>query len=346
MKKFKLTIAGLMLAMLLGGYSTATAQNVQKFDLNGDGAVDVADMSALIGYMAGARQQGAQFLFRKQTDATKLGESAGKAVDLGLPSGRQWADKNLGYSKDPDFGAYFAWGGRTWVAAKGTNVDKGYVLEAGTMLEDKKTAFTWSNYEWSEGSTWKDVNKYTVKDGTEDAWWYSYGTYGNSTFRGDEKDVLEAEDDAASFHWGGKWRMPYAYEFQELLEYTDQYWDTDKKELQSGKSAREAKGVFGCWFRGKNPGRDGLDWSKYEIFLPAAGDIEYQYVEYRIGQYMFPRGKYWSKEHEGHFGHQPTSMAAILSINRKHCCENEADNYISFYERQYGLSIRPVLGDE
>jgi hypothetical protein len=133
MKKSRLKIAGaMMLAMLLGGYNTASAQN---FDLNGDGTVDVADMSALISYMAGNKQS-SDFAFRKQSDAQNLGESAGTAVDLGLPSGRKWADRNLGYSKDPDYGTYFAWGGRTSVTAKGKN----FVIEAGTMLDDKKTA--------------------------------------------------------------------------------------------------------------------------------------------------------------------------------------------------------------
>ena len=338
MKKFRLNAAGvMMLAMLLGGYNTtASAQN---FDLNGDGSVDVADVSALISHMAG--KQSSTFAFRKQTDAKKLSES-GSAVDLGLPSGRKWANKNVGYSQDADYGTYFAWGGRTWVAAKGTN----YVIEAGTMLEDKKTAFTWKNYEWiSEGgTTWRDVCKYTVQDGVEDAWWYGYGADG-AVFCGDDKEVLDSDDDAATFHWGGKWRLPYTHEFEELLEYTDQVWDTDKKELQSGKTAKDAKGIWGCWFIGKNPGRDGKDWSKAEIFLPAAGSVEYQYVEYRDGQYMFPRGKYWAKEQDGHAGHQPTSSATILSINRKPCCENEADAYISAYERQYGLSVRPVQGD-
>lgn len=341
MKKFRLKFASVMLAMLLGGYSSASAQN---YDLNGDGNVDVADMSALISYMAGKPQSG-QFAFRQQSDAKKIGESAGKAIDLGLPSGRKWADKNLGYSKDGDYGTYFAWGGVTWVLAKGKN----YVLEAGTMLDDKKTAFTWKNYEWinpdATNWTWRDVNKYTVADGAEDAWWYGYGPYGNSTFCGDNLEELESDDDAATFHWGKQWRMPYFLEFEELLEYTDQIWDTDKRELQSGKSAKDAKGVWGCWFRGKNPGRDGRDWSSAEIFLPAAGEIQGQYVEYRDGQYIFPRGKYWIKDHCIHFGHQPTSTAGALSINRKVCCDSEADNYIVWPERKYGLSIRPVLGD-
>ena len=116
MKKFRLKIAGFMLVMLLGGYSNASAQN---FDLNGDGAVNVADMSALISYMAGNKQS-TDFAFRKQSDAKKLGES-GTAVDLGLPSKRQWATKNVGYSKDADYGTYFSWGGVVPVTAKGKN---------------------------------------------------------------------------------------------------------------------------------------------------------------------------------------------------------------------------------
>ena len=327
MKKSTIKIAGfMMLAMLLGGHNTASAQN---FDLNGDGAVDVADMSALITYMAG-NPQGGQFAFRKQANATKLNESAGTAVDLGLPSGRKWADRNIGYSQDPDYGTYFAWGGRTAVTAKGKN----YVFDAGTILEDKKTAFTWKNYEWicEGGTTWKDVCKYTIEDGAEDAWWYGYGPYGNATFCGDGIDVLEEDDDAATFHWKGKWRMPYTHEIEELLEYTTQTWTF-------AKMTPNSKEVWGCEFKGPN-GKT--------IFLPAAGSAEYQYVEYRDGQYKFPRGKYWGKEvdhNKGHFGHQPTSSATILSINRKVCCEDEAEAIVSSYERQYGLSIRPVLGD-
>lgn len=338
MKKSTIKIAGfMMLAMLLGGHNTASAQN---FDLNGDGAVDVADMSALITYMAG-NPQGATFAFRDNKDAKQgdLGESNGggaKAIDLGLPSGRKWADKNVGWKKD-DYGVYFAWGGLSWANAKGK-----------LYLSGSDPCYDWSHYEHSVGSTWKDVCRYTVEDGAEDAYWYGYGSDGNSTFCGDGLEILNDGpngDDAASFYWGGKWRMPYASEFQELLEYTDQIWDTDKEELQKGTNPKDVKGIWGCWFIGKNPGRDSLDWSKSKIFLPAAGCIEGNRIEYRNNQYMFQKGKYWAKDHHVHFGHQPTSTAASLFINRKHCCEDEADNYIYFPERQYGFSIRPVQGD-
>ena len=335
-----------MLAMFLGSFSTASAQN---FDLNDDGAVDVADVSALISYMAGSRQAPV-IMNRVQTDAAKakLNETGAQAIDLGLPSMRKWADRNIGYSKDKDYGVYFAWGGLNWVVARQTNVPNGYVLEPGVSYDDKVTAFNWKNYEWiAPGrTTWRGISKYQVEDGamnegTDTVKWYN----DDRSFSGDNIWILENDDDAAKYHWGAKWRMPYTHEFQELLDYTDQIWDTDQKELQKGISAKDAKGIWGCWFRGKNPGRDGLNWSGAEIFLPAAGDIEYQYVEYRIGQYMFPRGKYWSREIGSHFGHD-SSQAEILSISRQHCCEDEPLNAVTYSERQYGLTIRPVLDDE
>ena len=33
-----------------------------------------------------------------------------KAIDLSLPSGRLWADKNVGAEKETDYGLYFQWG--------------------------------------------------------------------------------------------------------------------------------------------------------------------------------------------------------------------------------------------
>ena len=33
-----------------------------------------------------------------------------KAIDLGLPSGRLWADRNVGAESETDYGLYFQWG--------------------------------------------------------------------------------------------------------------------------------------------------------------------------------------------------------------------------------------------
>lgn len=50
---------------------------------------------------------------RKFTTPKTGGESsskAGKAVDLGLPSGTKWADRNVGAANAESYGDYFAWG--------------------------------------------------------------------------------------------------------------------------------------------------------------------------------------------------------------------------------------------
>lgn len=321
MKKSTIKIAGfMMLAMLLGGHGTASAQN---FDLNGDGAVDVADVSALISHMAGESQNAD---IQRAVNAARVqpNETPGTAINLGLPSGRRWADKNLGYSKDKRYGMYFAWGECKGIEAK----EKPVVL--------KDACFDWTNYEWvySGGTTWMDISKYTIEDGvTDTVSWYTKDE--PRTFIGDNLRFLVDADDAAHAIWKSKWRMPYTYEFEELLEFTTQIWSFEVIEKDT---------IWGCKFFGLNPASDGRDHSKDYVFFPAAGSAENQYVEYRDGQYMFAKGKYWSKELDGHFAHD-SSSATMLSISRKHCCEDEVDAMIYFYERRYGLSIRPVMGD-
>lgn len=61
-------------------------------------------------------------------------------VDLGLPSGLLWADRNIGASQPAAYGDYFAWG------------------------ETKpKTNYSWDTYKW--GSDSKSLTKYNLKDG-------------------------------------------------------------------------------------------------------------------------------------------------------------------------------------
>lgn len=40
----------------------------------------------------------------------KKNESNYNAIDLGLPSGLLWADRNIGASTEEDSGLYFQWG--------------------------------------------------------------------------------------------------------------------------------------------------------------------------------------------------------------------------------------------
>ena len=99
------------------------------------------------------------------------------AVDLGLPSGTLWADRNVGADSPEDYGDYFAWG------------------ETST-----KSIYDRSTYKWCRGSSGTMTKYCTIS---------SYGTVDNKT-------VLDLEDDAAYVNMGTEWRMPTTDELQEL----------------------------------------------------------------------------------------------------------------------------------
>lgn len=106
-------------------------------------------------------------------------------VDLGLPSGRLWADRNVGASSPEDYGLYFQWGDTVGYTAE--------QIEAGEKTFD----FYYSDYfDTTDGG--KTFNKYAK----------------------DKLTVLEASDDAASVNMGSDWRMPTQAEMQELIDNT------------------------------------------------------------------------------------------------------------------------------
>lgn len=67
----------------------ASAQE-DKCDVNGDGVVNIMDVMYVVDHV--------------------LGNHEPKAVDLGLPSGTKWADRNVGANKPEEYGGYYAWG--------------------------------------------------------------------------------------------------------------------------------------------------------------------------------------------------------------------------------------------
>ena len=71
------------------GIMGASAQK-DNCDVNGDGVVNIADVVYVVDHV--------------------LGKHDPVAVDLGLPSGRKWADRNVGASKPEEHGGYYAWG--------------------------------------------------------------------------------------------------------------------------------------------------------------------------------------------------------------------------------------------
>ena len=110
-------------------------------------------------------------------------------VDLGLPSGLLWADRNIGATTPEETGLYFQWGDV-----------QGYTAEqVGNGEGQKYFNSNFSDYKFYSTSRF---TKYNDTDG---------------------KIVLDLEDDAAHVLMGGNWRMPTQDDFHELINNTDLY---------------------------------------------------------------------------------------------------------------------------
>ena len=114
---------------------------------------------------------------------------AAVAVDLGLPSGTKWADRNVGASTASDYGGYFAWG------------------ETST-----KSDYDWSTYKY--GNAYNKLTKYCTNS-----------SYGKDGFT-DNKTELVLDDDVAHKEWGGSWRMPSNEQIEELINNTTSEFTT------------------------------------------------------------------------------------------------------------------------
>ena len=123
-------------------------------------------------------------------------------VDLGLPSGLKWATCNVGATKPEEYGDYFAWG----------DTVPYYSSQDPLTWREKKTGYKWASYTWCEGSS-NTMTKYC-----------NNGDYGYNGFT-DSKTTLDPEDDAASYQWGGSWRMPTEADWGELLNRNNCKWD-------------------------------------------------------------------------------------------------------------------------
>ena len=111
------------------------------------------------------------------------------AVDLGLPSGRLWADRNVGAASPESYGDYFMWG---------------------STEPDTDSVCDWAHAPFNGGSSSFDEEYFKANSGT----WL------NADF------TLKPEYDAAHVIMGGSWRMPTSAEMQELLDGTTQTVET------------------------------------------------------------------------------------------------------------------------
>lgn len=139
-------------------------------------------------------------LFRKLLMMQQNGSDSYKTIDLGLPSGILWADRNIGAATPEDSGLYFQWGDT-----------QGYTAEQVGDGEGLKV-FSWDDYKFSIDGSSSNFSKYNTSD---------------------SKTVLDPEDDAAHVIMGGNWRMPTFEEYKELWLNTDIYLvPTEGEEIQ------------------------------------------------------------------------------------------------------------------
>lgn len=164
-----------------------------------------------------------------------VGLSGAKAVDMGLPSGRLWADCNVGANSPEEAGLFFQWGD-----VEGFSKDSGRYC-SGTRNGER---------DWS--------GDYARTHGSE---------------LGDSQNIpTDPYFDAARKYMGSPWRMPTTAEIQELFnsQYTTNAWVTNYK--GSGMNGRlatskangntlffPAAGFFGAGFFGF--GSYGSYWS-------------------------------------------------------------------------------------
>ena len=201
-------------------------------DVNGDGNVNIADVSDLIDYLL---SNDASMIVIENADIDGDGnvniadlsdvidmllnpslppEPGDEYVDLGLSSGTLWATHNLGATSPEEYGDYFAWG-----------------------ETEPKDNYIWDNYQWVE--IVENHILYFTKYNTED----NIGIV-------DGKTELDPEDDAAYVNWGPEWRMPSREQIDELQENCTWAWT-------------KMNGVNGQLITGPNGNT---------IFLPAAGE--------------------------------------------------------------------------
>lgn len=200
------------------------------------------------------------------------------AVDLGLPSGRLWADRNVGATSTDDYGTYFAWGeteGFTYESGKNVTAEQlcsllqpfiGDELELTPDNIDMVLAET-----GIEGTDLSVLGIGFISEKAFSSDWSDYfdTTDGGSTFNKyatDKLTALEASDDAARANMGSDWRMPTEVEIQELIDNTTPTFI----DLQCNEFSQfEAKGgaiaeynLKGVRFTGSNGN---------SIFIPASG---------------------------------------------------------------------------
>jgi len=172
------------------------------------------------------------------------------AVDLGLPSGTQWATTSLGATATGVPGLIFAWG-----------------------ETETKTTYTLRNYKYMDtpdnGIHW-GLTKYCPDKDWSCGWEYS-----------DLKTELDPDDDAATAILGEDWCIPSVEQCKELLLYTEKSWD---ETMQAMKLTSQFNGRV-LYIGNKNEVYDDRDvYGSSEMATIWTRDLD---VEYPMNAFAF-----------------------------------------------------------
>ena len=129
---------------------------------------------------------------KKYHELLALVDSNYKKIDLGLPSGTLWADRNIGATDIYDGGKLFQWGDPTPYDVP---------EHTGNTINEGQKMFSWNDYKLNPSGDGSTFTKYNETDG---------------------KITLDLEDDAAHVNMGVIWKMPTWEQVIELFKGTTQ----------------------------------------------------------------------------------------------------------------------------
>lgn len=177
-------------------------------------------------------------------------------VDLGLPSGIKWADRNVGAENPWDNGAYFSWGNVEGVVSNGTTKkSEDYLIEQFIimLLGDEATPEQIEEIK-NNPEMMNELNQIIpLVTGVVSEYSFDENTYATTLGGQYTGSTLDAEHDAATVNMGSDWRMPTRAETLELVENTKHYYIGLNGEIVAGpfdyETDKTDKGLDGSKLR-------------------------------------------------------------------------------------------------